>query len=87
MTVEPEVAPVPAVAEHRTDRVLSGSQQGGHIVGLILEPAMVRRPPGREKLITDSPAVELELIETEARDIQSRRGDCARHAKCPAQQW
>ena len=86
LTVESEIAPVPAVAEHRSDDVLTGSQQPGDVVGLILEPAMVRRPPRSKQLITDALAVEMELVEAEARDIETSRGDCTPDAKCPTQQ-
>ena len=38
---EPEISPIPAIAQHRADGVGARSQQRGHIVGLVLQPPAV----------------------------------------------
>ncbi len=70
---KPEIASVPAIAENRADDVCALPQQRGDVVGLVLEPAAVGRPAGCEELVTDALAVEKDLIEAQAGDVEARR--------------
>src|SRR5206468_6148926 len=81
LAVEAEVAAVPAVAQHRADRVVAGAQQRCDVVCLVLEPAIVGRPTRREQLVPNALAVEIQLVQTETRCVDSRARDCTSQTK------
>ena len=60
---EPELAPVPTIAEHGTDDICAWVHERGDVIGLVLEPAAVRGPAGREDLVADPLTVEIQLVD------------------------
>ena len=78
---ESEIASVPAIAENRADDVCAPPQQRGDVVGLVLDSAAVRRPARCEELVTDALAVEIDLIEAQAGDVEARRAHGVADAK------
>ena len=48
---------------------------------------MVRGPAGREELVADALAVEVELVEAEAGDVETRRAHAVVNTKGPSQEW
>ena len=61
----------PAVADERGERVAAGTEQDGHIVGLILHMVGILAPAGGEPVLRDGLAVEKGLIYTERRTVQA----------------
>ena len=74
-----EPAAVPAIPQRHADGVRARHEQRGDVVGLVLEALVVRRPPRSEKLIAHATAIQLHLVEAQAGDVGSGRGDVAVH--------
>src|SRR5207244_6949733 len=74
---EPELSAIPAVAQHRADRIVARSQERGDVIRLVLQPAAVRGPAGREELVADALAVQIDLVEAEAGDVETRGAHAA----------
>src|SRR5439155_81492 len=83
---EPEVPPVPAIAEHCADDIGAWPEQRGHVVGLVLQSAVVRSPAGREELVADALSVEKELVETQAANVETRGAHVVVYPKSSPQQ-
>ncbi len=69
-----ETAAVPAVAEHRPDRVDAGPQQCRHVVGVGEQPVAVRRPAGRQEIGRHRSSVDRDALQPERGDVQARPG-------------
>ena len=65
----------PSVAEDATDDVRPLEQQRSDVEGVVAKMMVVARPSGREHVITDALAVELELVHAERARVQA----CTRH--------
>ena len=63
-----------------------GPQQAGHVVGLVAQPAVVARPPRREGVVADPPAVDLGDVDPVGGGVQPGRGDRAVDGELAAQQ-
>ena len=81
-----QVAAVPAVAEGRPDRVLAGAQVAADVVRLVLQALAVARPARREDLVAHTPAVDLQLVEAEARRVDARPPNRPAHRERAPQQ-
>ncbi len=80
-----EEAAVPAVAEHRADRVLARAQVARDVVRLVLEAVVVARPAGGEELVAHALPVDLQLVEAEAGDVGAGGAHLPLHREGPAQ--
>ena len=85
--VEAQISAIPPVTEHRAHRIVAIAQEAGHVVGRVLQPAVIRRPAGGELILAHSAAVHVHSVEPEAGDVESRRAHPAVQAELAAQQW
>ena len=53
---------VPAVAQQRCNGVAAGSQQGGHVPGLVGDPLLILGPARHQLVLPDTPAVDVEPV-------------------------
>src|SRR5207245_2799800 len=83
---EPQVPAIPAIPEHRADSVFTRSQERCDVVGLVLQPVAVGCPPGREELVADPSAVEMDLVQALARHVETGGAHGAAHTKSPPQE-
>ena len=65
-----ERTPVPPVAEHRADDVLALLHRVGHVERVVAQAVVIARPPGREHVVADATAVQLELVHTERGHVE-----------------
>src|ERR1019366_4965015 len=78
-TVEAEVATIPTVAEDDADGVPAGDKIAGDVVGLVLQTRVIAGPAWREQVVADAVAVEMQLVQTPARDVNPRRENPSLH--------
>ena len=69
LAAEAQIAGVPAVAENRADGVLAGLEELRHVVGLIVDPLAEIGPARRQFILADAPAVEVQLVAAQGRDV------------------
>lgn len=65
----------PAVGQQHAERVSTGPQGGGDVVGLHLQPGVVLGEPGRELGVADPFAVEERLVQPPCRGVEPGRDD------------
>ena len=75
----------PAVPQQSTQAIHTRFQIRGDVVGLILIAKIVCGPARREVLITDSLSIQLELIESHGRCVQTGADDVFLHLKFTAE--
>ena len=73
----PAAAPVPTVCQLDLQAVLPLLQQGGHVVGLVLNPAVVGGAAGGKVLIVRLFAVQIKLVDAETREVCAGRENFA----------
>src|SRR2546428_3230532 len=83
---EPELSAIPPIAQHCADRIVARSHERGDVIRLVLQPPAVRGPAGREQLVADALAVEIDLVEAEAGDVETRGTHAIGDAKGAPQQ-
>ena len=81
-----EPAAIPSISERDADRIRPSAKQVGDVVGLVLEPLVVARPTWREHLVADAAAVDLHLVQAEARHVCARGRDGAVERELGAKQ-
>src|SRR6266849_2649352 len=69
---EAELSAIPAIAQHRADRVVACSHERSDAICLVVQPAAVRCPAGCKERVADALVVEIDLVEAEARDVEAR---------------
>ena len=67
----------PAVAQNGADDVFAGVNEVGHVVGLVLNPAVVGGATGGKVLIVRLFAVQIELVDAETREVCAGRENFA----------
>ena len=81
LAIEAEAALGPAVADDRADNVFAAFHEVGHVVGLVLDPAVVGGAAGREVLVAGLFAVHVQLVDAEAREVRAGGEHLALHLK------
>src|SRR5436190_1302374 len=77
MRLEPDLASVPSAADDRPDGVLARVEQITHVIGLVLKPRAITRPSRCEHVPPDTLAVDVDLVQAMARDVEPGGTDVA----------
>ena len=85
LALEAEMPAVPSVTEHRAECVRTWADESSHVVRVVLQTLVVAGPARSEQSVAHALAIQLGGIESEARNVQSRRCDVARQLELTPQ--
>src|ERR1700709_678159 len=83
---EPQVTAVPPVGEGDPQGVRTLGHEIGHVIGLVTQPVAVAGPPGGQKLVADTGAVYLGLVDPVGGGVQPGAGHRPVDDELPAEE-